>query len=208
MLSPGSSCSAKSDDASLMNRLRLGDAAAWHQMADKFRHQLRELAASALPRDVTCRADASDMVQQTFAEANESIAAFRGNSLPELFEWLAAILQNNIRDAVRTHVLAERRSVKAECRLEDSSQRHAHWESFIANQTPPGNVVHRDEVRRRLLYALQCLPARQRDAVRLRHLDGRPLDDIAFELGCTKQAAAALIARGLRGLRSALQDLE
>jgi DNA-directed RNA polymerase specialized sigma24 family protein len=42
--------------------------------------------------------------------------------------------------------------------------------------------------------------------VGLRHLEGRPLADIAIKLKCTPQAAAATIARGLRKLREALQD--
>jgi RNA polymerase sigma-70 factor (ECF subfamily) len=147
------------------------------------------------------------MVQQTFAEASECFATFRGSTLPELFEWLAAILGNNVRDAVRTHIIAERRSVKSERRLDDSSQMGAQLDRIASDHTPPGIVVDRAETRRRLLGALECLPARQREAVRLRHLEGRPLADIASELGCTKQAAAAVIARGLDGLRAALHDL-
>ena len=138
------------------------------------------------------------MVQQTLAEANESFAAFRGNSLPELFDWLAAILNHNVSDAVRQHVLAQRRTVKAECRLDDSSEAAQNRDGCA----PP--------IRRRLAWsltarrrserlraALECLPPRQREAVRLRHLEGRPLADIAIELSCTRQAAAAIIAQGI-----------
>jgi hypothetical protein len=56
-----------------------------------------------LPSEVAGRADASDMVQQTFAVANASFAAFRGNSLPELFKWLTVILSHNVSDTVRLH---------------------------------------------------------------------------------------------------------
>ncbi len=207
MLSRESSCGVGSADAAFVDQLRRGDAAAWHLLAVTFRHRLRDAAASALPPDVTCRADASDMVQQTFAEANESFAAFRGNTLAELFEWLTAILDHNVKDAIRQHVLAQRRSVKSECRLDDSSQANGNWDGLCAaDQTPPSMVADREEAQQRLRGALDDLPARQRAAVRLRHLDGRPLADIATELGCTKQAAAAVIARGLRGLRAALID--
>jgi RNA polymerase sigma-70 factor (ECF subfamily) len=196
-----------SADAMLLDRLRQGEPGAWHDLAVAFRQRLRHLAASDLPAEVTCRADASDMVQQTFAEANESFADFRGNSLPELFDWLAAILNHNVRDAVRQHVLAERRTVRAERRLDDSSQGNAQWERrCVADHTPPGTIASRNESQELLLAALESLPARQRDAVRLRHLEGRPLADIATELNCTRQAAAAIIARGLRSLRAALYD--
>jgi DNA-directed RNA polymerase specialized sigma24 family protein len=42
----------------------------------------------------------------------------------------------------------------------------------------------------------------------MRHLEGRPLADIAAVLGCNSQAAAAVIARGLRNLREALPDID
>jgi DNA-directed RNA polymerase specialized sigma24 family protein len=41
----------------------------------------------------------------------------------------------------------------------------------------------------------------------MRHFESRPLAEIAAELDCTPQAAAAAIARGLRALREQLQDL-
>jgi len=194
-------------DALLLDRLRQADTRAWHDLADSFRQRLRDLAASGLPAAIACRADASDMVQQTLAEANESFAAFRGNSLPELFDWLAAILNHNVSDAVRQHVSAQRRTVKAECRLDDSSHGGAERDWLCAvDQTPPSMVAVRREAHERLCAALECLPPRQREAVRLRHLEGRPLADIAIELSCTRQATAAIIARGLRSLRAALHD--
>jgi RNA polymerase sigma-70 factor (ECF subfamily) len=49
--------------------------------------------------------------------------------------------------------------------------------------------------------SLQLLPPRQRQAIKLRHLEGRPIADIAAALGCTVAAAAATVARGLRTLR-------
>ena len=196
-----------SADAVLLDRLRRGDSQAWQDVAETFRQRLRNLAASALPAEVACRADASDVVQQSFAEANESFTSFRGNSLPELLDWLAAIVSNNVTDAIRQHVLAKRRTVKAEHRLDDSSQIGAEWHRICAaDQTPPSAIVARNESHERLHAALELLPARQRAAVRLRHFEGRPLATIASELKCTRQAAAATIARGLRRLREALQD--
>jgi RNA polymerase sigma-70 factor (ECF subfamily) len=176
-------------------------------VAETFRQRLRNLAASALPAEVACRADASDVVQQSFAEANESFTAFRGNSLPELLDWLAAIVTNNVTDVIRQHVLAKRRTVNVEHRLDDSSQIGAEWHRVCAaDQTPPSAVAARNESHERLHTALEFLPPRQREAVRLRHLEGRSLVDIAIKLKCTRQAAAATIARGLRRLREALQN--
>jgi RNA polymerase sigma-70 factor (ECF subfamily) len=196
-------------DSAFMNRLRSGDAAAWYFLSNRFRQRLREMAAAALPPNLGGRTDASDMVQQTFADANKSFMDFRGTTLAQLFEWLAAILDHNVKDAVRRHVLAQRRSVRSERQLDGSSQIAANWRnSFAADHTPPIAAADREEAQRRLLAALESLPPRQRTAVRLRHLEGRSLVDIASELGCSNQAAAAVVARGLRALRAALHDAD
>jgi RNA polymerase sigma-70 factor (ECF subfamily) len=149
------------------------------------------------------------MVQQTLTDANESFATFRGDSLPELFVWLAAILNHNVSDAVRQHLLAGRRTVKIECHLDDSSQGGSGWDGLCAaDQTSPSMAVSREELQVRLSAAIESLPPRQREAVRLRHLEGRPLASIAGKLGCTVPAAAAVIARGLHALRDTLRDLD
>jgi RNA polymerase sigma-70 factor (ECF subfamily) len=197
------------DDAVLLERVRRGDPEAWLAVAAKFRQRLRDLAAAILPAEIASRTDASDIVQQTFAEAHQAFAAFDGSSLPELYAWLAAILNNNVNDAVRRHVLAQGRSVKAECHLDGSSSAGAGWDgACAADQTSPSMAVARGETQEQLRIALECLPPRQRDAVRLRHLEARPLADIAAQLGCTVPAAAAVIARGLRTLRNTLHDLD
>jgi RNA polymerase sigma factor (sigma-70 family) len=122
--------------------------------------------------------------------------------------WLAAIMNHNVNDAVREHVMAQRRTVRAECHLDDGSHAGAGWNGVIAaDQTTPSMAAARRENEQRLRRAIENLPPRQRTAVRMRHFENRPLADIAVELDCTAQAAAAAIARGLRALREELQDL-
>lgn len=192
----------------LVERLLAGDPCAWRLVADAVRPQLRVAAAVALPAEMRGRADASDIVQQTLAEANGAMRRFHGRSMPELVAWLTAILNNNVNDAVRRHVLAKCRSVKKEARLDDSSSGGPGLNGIgAADQTSPSMAVSRAEVCGQLYDALDKLPTRQRDAVRLRHLEGRPLAEIAATLDCTTQAAAALIARGLRAMGESMEDV-
>ena len=62
----------------------------------------------------------------------------------------------------------------------------------------------RGEQALRLAEILQTLPDAQRDAVRLRHMEGWPLEKIAEELDRTVVATAGLIKRGLKALRAAM----
>ena len=52
--------------------------------------------------------------------------------------------------------------------------------------------------------ALAQLPEDQAEAVRRRYLDAQPLRDIAQAMARSEQAVAALLKRGLRGLRARL----
>lgn len=55
--------------------------------------------------------------------------------------------------------------------------------------------------------ALQALPARQRAAVVLRHLEDLPLADIADALGCSTGSVKTHLSRGLAALRKAAPHL-
>ncbi len=60
----------------------------------------------------------------------------------------------------------------------------------------------------RFLEALGQLPPDQREAVRLRHVEGLPIDEIAARLGRSPEAAAGLLKRGLHALRARLRERE
>jgi RNA polymerase sigma-70 factor (ECF subfamily) len=57
----------------------------------------------------------------------------------------------------------------------------------------------------RLAQALETLPADQREAVRLRHLEGQSLAEMAHRLERSERAVAALLNRGIVALRSRIR---
>ena len=54
--------------------------------------------------------------------------------------------------------------------------------------------------------ALEILPEDQREAVRLRRLEGRSLAQLADHFGRSKDAVASLLKRGIENLRNQIQD--
>jgi RNA polymerase sigma-70 factor (ECF subfamily) len=70
--------------------------------------------------------------------------------------------------------------------------------------TSPSQKAIRGEDAERLSRALAALPDDQREAVRLRHLEGCALAEIAQRLGRTPAATAGLIKRGMKTLRREL----
>jgi RNA polymerase sigma-70 factor (ECF subfamily) len=53
--------------------------------------------------------------------------------------------------------------------------------------------------------AMSTLPEEQREAVRLRAVDGRSYPEVAAELGCTESTARMRVSRGLRRIASVLE---
>lgn len=199
---------ASSQFRSLLLRAREGDETSFGMLLDMYRSALRNAAAHELGDRVRVRTDASDVVQQTMLSAMRNFDAFAGNDEPAFVAWLQKIQTRNVQDCLRQHVRAERRSVRREVAIDDSN--------FVTDglpnngQPPPEKHAHDQERIARLQKAIAQLPHDQQIAVRMRHLEGRTLEEIATSMEKSKMAVASLITRGLRNLRSTLspEDLQ
>jgi RNA polymerase sigma-70 factor (ECF subfamily) len=149
--------------------------------------------------------DPSDIVQETLLKAHQAKDRFHWQSDAEMAAWLRKILANTLADVVRRFA-TEARDVNQErslhAALEESSARLEHW--LVSDQATPVEQAARQEQLLRLAGALEGLPEDQRQAIELRHLKGRSLDDIAQEMGRSKGAVAKLLHRGVENLRSLL----
>jgi RNA polymerase sigma-70 factor (ECF subfamily) len=189
----------------LLEQARRGDREALGRLLEAERGALRRLAERQLGGPVAVRVDASDMVQQTFLEAHRCFGQFAGRDARELVAWLQGILDHKVAGAIRDHTLLQKRSVRRERSLDDSQGGAAPLKQELdAGHSSPSQKAMRGEEAERLARALTALPDDQREAVRLRHLEGWPLADIARHLGRTPAATAGLIKRGMQALRRRL----
>jgi RNA polymerase sigma-70 factor, ECF subfamily len=172
---------------------------------EQFRGYLAVLAWSLWDSKLRTRLDPEDLVQETLLEAQKTLVTFRGTTHAQMGAWLRSILARNMANALRDHGRRKRdvemeRSLEAS--LEDSSSRLSAW---LADDvaTPSAQAVKLEQARL-LADALARLPADQRWAVTLRHLQDLSLAEIARAMGRTKEAVAGLLRRGLDALRKAL----
>ena len=194
---------APADD--LLARARRGDADALGRLLEAQRASLRQQAERQLHGRLAARVDPSDVIQQTFLEAHRCFAQFEGGRGPEWEAWLRRILDHRIALAVRDHVLLQKRDLRREQPLDDSGSPGAGPELAAGHSSPSQRAIRGEEVQR-LVAALAVLPPDQREAVRLRHLEGQPLDAIARQMGRSLAATAGLIKRGLQALRAQMRD--
>ena len=191
----------------LLQQARRGDREALGRLLEAQRAVLHRLAAGRLGERIEVRVNVSDIIQQTFLEAHRSFRQFAGRDARELAAWLQGILDHKVAGAVRDHTLLQKRDVRREQSMDDSQGGKGPLKQQLdAGISSPSEKAIREEEERRLTEALTALPADQREAVRLRHLEGWALADIARHLGRSPAATAGLIKRGMQTLRRRLHE--
>jgi RNA polymerase sigma-70 factor (ECF subfamily) len=176
---------------------------------ERFRVYLRFLARTQLPQRFQGKLDASDLVQQTFLQAHQAWAQFRGQGEAELAAWLRQILARNMAHAVRDFSRDKRdlaREQSLEAALDASSVRMESW--LQADQSTPSQQADRNEQVIRLADSLAALPESQREALVLHYWQDCSVAEIGRQLGKSPAAVAGLLKRGLQQLRCRIKSSE
>jgi RNA polymerase sigma factor (sigma-70 family) len=141
--------------------------------------------------------DALDLVSELFARAWVSRKRYRDPGDGSAGPWLFGIARN----LLGTHRRKGRIEAKARKRLRVPPMVEADTIDAIHERV--------DATARRpaLEQALEALPEIQRDAVKLRIVDGLGYPEIALRLKCTEMAARKRVSLGLRFLRARLETV-
>jgi len=176
---------------------------------NQFRGYLRLLAEIELGRRLRAKVDPSDIVQQSLLEAHKDRAALKGQTEPEVIGWLRTILARNLLNTARDFG-AKKRDIRRERALADRLEQSSQClEKFLAiDQTSPSQQVIRNEQAEKLAAALAQLPDDQRTAVIQKHFHGESLAAIAAEMDRSTLAVAGLLKRGLKKLRTLMEEGE
>ena len=189
-------------NSALLQRAKSGDQNALGTLLLRYRPYLRILALRYLDSGVRQRVDPSDVIQQTCLDIHRDIDGFRGDHEAQWSGWVRKILENNVNQVIRQHIQAQKRSVRKEAVFDESSAAHDIRSTGSASrESSPSQRAMRGEQAVRLAMLLGKLPVDQREALRLRYLEGKTLRQIAATNGRSEMAVAGLLKRGLRSLR-------
>jgi RNA polymerase sigma-70 factor (ECF subfamily) len=183
-----------------------GNLPALGQLLELYRDYLTLLARVQIGKRLQSKVDAADLVQETFLQAHEHFAGFRGRSEGELVSWLRQILATTLANLVRHYCGTRRRDVRLERDLAaelDESSRVLDRALVVQHSTPSQRAARREQAVV-LANALARLPVEYREVIILRHLEGLKFADVAQRMGRSIDSVKKLWTPALAHLRSAL----
>jgi RNA polymerase sigma-70 factor, ECF subfamily len=186
----------------MLNAARDGSAEALGVLLEQFRPYLLLIANEELNSDLRAKGGASDLVQESFLDAQRGFDRFHGRTANELLAWLRKVLLHNVADFTRRYRVAAARRVDQEQVLDspdDSLGKHA-----VADQPSPSELASAGERAELLFAAIQRLPDDQRRAVLLRYQANLSFAEIGATLNRSADAARKLWFRAVENLRDEL----
>ena len=191
----------------LVEQARHGDQAARRDLLELYRDHLRRMVTARLDRRLSSRVDASDVVQDTLADAASQLDEYlRAQPIPFL-PWLRQIAVDRIRNAHRRHLVAQSRSITREQPAAWFSEESALslGQQLVAHDTSPSNQAMREELRDAVMAAVTALSPRDREVLLMRHIEKLGTAEIAEVLGMAESGVKARLYRALTRLRIKLE---
>jgi RNA polymerase sigma-70 factor (ECF subfamily) len=190
-------------------RASCGAGAGWLPIVTKAVHcygdYLKALADRGLAADLRPKGDASDVVQETFAEVYREYHRFEGLPDEDFKALLTRMMLNNLKSFTRLYRGTLRREIGREVSLEDTPTGRGTLAQLEAPGESPGEWVSRSEELQRLKARIAQLPERDRLALTWRAREGRSYREIGDRLGCSPVAARKLCLRVVDRLRRDLR---
>ena len=181
------------DEAGIIARCVAGDRQAYGVLVDRYKQLVHDL----VHRMVGDAPQAEDIAQDAFVKAFVSIRQFRGDA--RFSTWVCRIAINRCKDVLRRQA----REPRAPAALYDVDDPTA--EIPDGGETP-ALALERHEQEDLLRRMLARLPAKYREAVVLRHLEGMDFDEIGRVAGIPAGAAKVRTFRGREMLRKLIES--
>jgi RNA polymerase sigma-70 factor (ECF subfamily) len=180
-------------DSDLLEGIRRSSEADFNLLYERYFQRVYGFAYSRLGN----RADAEEVVQETFTAVFRSVDSFRGQS--SLLSWIYGIARNTINNHLRRAKTEGLRLQRAELELQDC------WSSSLGSCTPEDhlNLQRGAEV---INERLASLASWQAEVFVLRHQENLPIDEIARRMSRSNDAVRSSLYRVKRLLVEAVSS--
>jgi RNA polymerase sigma-70 factor (ECF subfamily) len=186
---------------------RTGSHEALGRILEACRPYLLLIAQKELDPALHAKGGASDLVQETFLEAQRDFPQFRGSSEAEFLGWLRRMLLHNLASFTRQYRGTDKRSIGREIPLATDSSSGQRDGGVSAASPSPSEQAIGLEAAQALARAVERLPEDYRRIVTLRYYEERSFDDIAQLMQRSPNAVRKLWARAVEQLQQELEPL-
>jgi len=194
------SCSGEAEFSRCLEAARAGSPEALGRLLEMCRPYLLGVGNQQLEMDLQAKAGASDLVQETFLEAQRGFSGFHGANETELLAWLRQILLNNFANLRRHYRDTDKRELRREVALNDPAA-----DNQLAVGDSPSSHAQAQERDAALHRALQQLPEQSRLVIQWRNYERCSFEDIGKRLGRSPEAARKLWVRAIEQLQKILE---
>ena len=194
----------ENDTAAWLNEARAGSDEALGQALDAYRGYLLLIAERELDNDLKAKGGASDLVQETFADAHGDFERFQGSSAGEWQAWLRALLLNRVANFTRRYRYTQKRGVGREIGLARDDSRAGSAQDVEGNVATPSSQVMAREQMQAIQQALERLPDDYRLVVTMRYQDQKSFEEIGVLMARSSEAVRKLWWRAIERLQEDL----
>ncbi len=184
---------------------RAGSKEALGQALEACRAYLYLIAQKELDPDLLAKGSASDLVQETFVEAQRDFAQFHGTTDEEWRAWLRRLLLNNVANFTRRY-RTEKRQLGREVALDPGGSSAERGGGLAADLPSPSGAALEHEQAERLRRALARLPDDYRQVIVLRYEENLAFEEVARRMNRSSAAARTLWSRAIRRLRQEMGE--
>ena len=173
----------------LVARIARGDKAAFGAIYDRY----LPLVLRWSLRETGNREIAADLAAETFAAALTASPRYRPDK-GSVGAWLLGIARNKLRESRRQR------------RIEDSARRRVGLSPVVFGEADFERVEELSSLDAGVIELLGTLPPALREAVSQRVIEERSYEEIAEQLRCSESLVRQRVSRGLRTMRSELEE--
>jgi RNA polymerase sigma-70 factor (ECF subfamily) len=183
---------------------RAGSREALGKLLEAARRYLVTIAREELDPDLRAKHSPSDLVQETFVEAQRAFGQFQGEREAELLAWLRQLLLHRVGKLRRSFRDTQKRRLAREVALGGDGSSDGPAGGLAANVLSPSGQAMEHEQDQALQAALARLPDDYRRVITLRYQEQRPFEEIGRLLLRSPDAARKLWARAVERLQEEL----
>jgi RNA polymerase sigma-70 factor (subfamily 1) len=187
----------------LVDRAGRGDRDAFDQLFARSQPRLRRLLALRAGRALH-GAELDDLVQEACLEATKQFAGYAYQGPDSFFRWLATVAMHRLANLQRM-AAAQKRAAGREVPLAGGGSTQQPGAAEPRDPAPgPRTLSAGSDEQARLERALAQLGEADREVIALSRVQGLSLQEIAQQMGRTRNAVALLLSRALRKLKAQL----